>query len=338
MLFRTFVLPAIAAISLLSMNANAALDANQTFQQFNAVVLGNIDSTSHLHGRTWVGGDVKGGEYVHRALPTSDYAGLTVLGNVSDGKVLSKGAFVGGSLDNFGVNGGAAVLGNANNAHFNEAPSYVQGSASNMTFNGDQLATPNSALQTSISAATSTNFYNVLNSTSDSLRQLDNTSSVNWNTQKATFTATADANGLAVFNLSDADALKIFALGEFDFILNNATTIVINSGLKDIDISANFLGGSAKDIAGNVIWNFYDAKTVDLGRQFGGSILATDATLTNWADIEGNVYVNNLVQRGQIHQYAFTASLPVTAVPEPSSYAMFLIGLGLLVFGARRRA
>ncbi|MCB5185719.1 choice-of-anchor A family protein [Methylobacillus gramineus] len=329
------------ASSFFSISAHAALDANQTFQQFNAVVLGNIDSTSHLHGRTWVGGSVVGGEYVHRTLPASDYAGLTVIGNVQSsgsGKVLSAGAVIGGSLDNFHVNGGsAAILGNANNGHLN-GPTYVQGTATNINFNGGKLDTPNSILQTNISAATSTDFRTLLGNTSSDLRQLSNTSSVTLNGNKATFTATADSTGLAVFNLSIEDSISIFKLGEFDFILNNATTIIINSGLTDIDISANFLGGSAQKIASSTIWNFYDAETVDFGAQFGGSVLAVKADLKNTADIEGNVYVNNLTQRGQIHQYGFTGDIPVLAVPEPSTYAMFLAGLGLLAFGARRRA
>ncbi|ABE51019.1 choice-of-anchor A family protein [Methylobacillus flagellatus] len=338
MFIRAFMLPAIAAAAFFSASAHAALDANQTFQQFNAVVFGNIDSTSNLHGRAWVGGNVNGGEYVHRPLPTSDYAGLTVQGNISNARVLAQGAVINGNLTNTSVNGGStAVLGNASNGHLN-GPGYVAGANSDIFFNGGQLSAPNTQLETNIAAAGSTDFYSVLSSTSDNLKSLDSNSNATWTTQKATFTATADSNGLAVFNLSDADAMAIFGLGEFDFILNSATTVVINSSLKDIDISANFLGGSAQRIAGNVIWNFYNAETVDLGRQFGGSILAADATLTNWADIEGNVYVSNLIQRGQIHQYAFTGNIPVTAVPEPSSYAMLLLGLGLLGFAARRRA
>lgn len=338
MLIRAFALPAIMATAFFSTSAQAALDANQTFQQFNTVVLGNIDSTSHLHGRAWVGGNVTGGSYVHDRLPTSDYAGLTVQGNISNARVLAEGTVIKGNSTETHVNGGStAIFGNASNGHMN-GPAYINGTTSNIIFNGGRLDTPNTQLNTNIAAASSTNFYNVLNQTSDSLALLTNTSNVTWTSQRATFTASADNTGLAVFNLSDTDALAIFSLGEFDFILNNATTIVINSGLKDIDISANFLGGSAQKIAGNVVWNFYNAKTVDLKSQFGGSILATDATLTNQADIEGNVYVNNLVQRGQIHQFAFTGNLPIAAVPEPSSYAMLLLGLGFLGFAARRRA
>lgn len=337
MILRKFALTAMASALLFSINAHAGLTANQTFQQFNAVVLSDIDSSSHLHGRTWVGGNVVGGEYVHRTLPASDYAGLTVLGNISNGKILQNGAVIKGNLSNTSVNGGStAVLGSASNGHLN-GPGYVQGVASNITFNGGSLAAPNAALQTNIAAAESTDFKTLLTSTSSYLSQLDSTSSVSVNGNKAVFNATADSTGLAVFNLSNSEAATIFSLGEFDLALGSASTVIINTALSDIDINANFLGGSAQKIAGNVIWNFYNAETIDLGRQFGGNILAVNAHLTNYADIEGSVFVDQLTQRGQIHQFAFLGDIPVAAVPEPSSYAMLMLGLAMLGFAARRR-
>lgn len=338
MFIRKFALTAIASAMLFSASAHAGLTANQAFQQFNAVVLTDIDSSSHLHGRTWAGGSITGGEYVHRDLPASDYAGVTVLGSISNARVLKEGAVIKGNLSNTSVNNGStAVFGSANGGHLN-GPAYVAGSISNINFNGGQIPAPNSVLQTNISASESTNFFNLLSTTSTYLSTLSNTSSVSINGNKATFTATAGTDGLAVFNLSDLEATSIFKLGEFDFALSSATTVIINAALTDIDIHANFLGGSAQKIAGNVIWNFYNAETVDLASQFGGNILAYKANLTNRADIEGSVFVEQLTQRGQIHQFAFTGDIPVAAVPEPSSYAMLFAGLVLLGAVARRRS
>lgn len=340
MMIRKFALTAMASALLFSVNAHAGLTANQAFQQFNAVVLTDINSSSHLHGRTWAGGNVVGGEYVHRTLPTSDYAGLTALGSISNARVLQNGAVIKGSLSQTEINGGSsAIFGAASNTNF-QGPTYVAGATSGINFNGGRVLdyTSNATLQASVGASESTNFANLLSTTSNFLSTLSNTSSVSINGGKATFNATADANGLAVFNLSDLDAANIFSKGEFDFNLGSATTVIINAALVDIDISANFLGGSAQKIAGNVIWNFYNAETVDFGRQFGGNVLAYKANLTNYADIEGSVFVNKLTQRGQIHQFAFLGDIPVAAVPEPSSYAMLLAGLALMGFVARRRS
>lgn len=340
MLMRHFVLPAaIAATSFFSIGAHAALDANQTLNQFNAIVFDNVVSNSHVDGRTWVGGNVTGGDYVQHSsdTPASSYAGLTVKGNASNLHVNGLGAVIGGNFTNSIVNtGSTAILGNVVNSNLN-GPAYVQGSASGSNFNGGKLAAPSSLMQTNMDAVDSTDFYSVLSNTSDSLRQLSNTSDVIVNGNKATFSAVADNTGLAVFDLTDVQAAQIFSLGEFDFLLNGATTVIINAGLENISISANFLGGSAQTIGSSVIWNFYDATSITLNSQFGGSILAVDATLTNNQNIEGGVFVKNLNQYGEIHLQPFTGNV-VTAVPEPSSYAMFLMGLGLLTFAARRRA
>lgn len=338
-LTRTLVLPALVAATFYSIGAHAALDANQTLNQFNAIVFGNVVSNSHIDGRSWIGGNVTGGDYVQHSsnTPASSYAGLTVKGNASNLHVNGLGAVISGNFSNSIVNtGSTAVLGNVLNSNLN-GPAYVQGTTSSSNFNGGKLATPSSLMQTNMNAVDSTDFYSVLSNTSDSLRQLGNTSDVIVNGNKATFSAVADNTGLAVFNLTDAQAAQIFSLGEFDFLLNGATTIVINSGLQNINIGANFLGGSAQAIGSSVIWNFYDASSITLNSQFGGSILAVDAALTNNQNIEGGVFVKNLNQYGEIHLQPFTGNVVITAVPEPSSYAMFMVGLGLLAFAARRR-
>ena len=340
MLIRHFVLPAaIAATSFFSIGAHAALDANQTLNQFNAIVFGNVVSNSHVDGRTWVGGNVTGGDYVQHSsdTPASSYAGLTVKGNASNLHVNGLGAVIGGNFNNSIVNtGSTVVLGNVVNSNLNGS-AYIAGTSSGSNFNGGKLASPSSLMQSSIDAVDSTDFYSVLSNTSDSLRQLGNTSDVIVNGNKATFSAVADGSGLAVFNLTDAQATQIFGLGEFDFLLNGASTVVINSSLQNITIGANFLGGSAQTIGSSVIWNFYDATNITLNNQFGGSVLAVDATLTNNQNIEGGVFVKNLHQNGEIHLQPFNGNV-VTAVPEPSSYAMLLLGLGLLTFAVRRRA
>ncbi|MCB5189040.1 choice-of-anchor A family protein [Methylobacillus caricis] len=339
MLLRSFMLSAFAAAMLFNAGAEAALDANQTLNQFNAIVFGNINSSSHIDGRTWVGGNVNGGEYVGHPndTPASGYAGLTVKGNANNIKVNGYGSAIGGNLSNSAMNKGSnVILGSVSNTNLNDGPAYVAGSDSGSNFNGGKLSSPNSLMQGYLDAVDSTNFYSVLSNTSSQLRQLDSTSSVIQNGNRATFSASADSTGLAVFNLTDIEAGSIFSLAEFDFTLNGASTVVINVALTDITISANFINGSAHQIGSSVIWNFYNATTVTLNNEFGGSVLALNADLTNNQNIEGGVFVKNLTQNGEIHLQPFTGNI-ITAVPEPSSYAMLLLGLGLIALTMRRR-
>ena len=65
-----------------------SLTAQQTLGQFGLVVLGNLQSSSDVDGRTFVGGTLTGnGNFAQRSLPASAYAGLTVLGNATAASV-----------------------------------------------------------------------------------------------------------------------------------------------------------------------------------------------------------------------------------------------------------
>lgn len=337
----TFALSLGASLLGASMGANAALTADQALQQFNLVVLGNAQSSSHVDGRTFVGGNLSGGDYVQHPgdTPASSFAGLTVLGNASSLNVNGLGTYVGGNLSSANINSGTArVVGNALNTNFNGGgPTAVGGSNVGVNFNSGRLTgTPSTtALADAAATANSVNFGTLFNNTSSALRGLANTSSVVFTGNKATFNAVAN-NGVAVFDLSAIDD-TLFSKGEYAFNLNGASTVIFNSDNTSIHISANFLGGAAQAYGKNFIWNFYNATDVTLGSQFGGSILATKAKVTNYNNIEGTLVAESLDQRGEIHLQPFAGHIPVTPVPEPETYAMLLAGLGVLAAARARR-
>jgi choice-of-anchor A domain-containing protein len=323
----------------------------QTLQQFNAVVLTDLNSNSHVDGRTYAGGNVNGGDYTQHvnATPASNYAGLTVAGNAANVKVNGLGAVVKGNLSNSTVNAGQSVInGNVANSNLN-GPVYVGGAVSGSNFNGGRLYSMSSTMQSEAAASGSTDFSAVLSGLSSTLRQLGSTgSSVSFNgAGKATFNAVANGNGLAVFDLSSFDDL-LFQSSEFSFNMNGASTAIFNSDNTNITIGANFLGSSAQTLGASMIWNFFNASTVTINKQFGGSVLANKALLTNNQNIEGGVFVKQLQQNGELHLQAFTGNFDQTTnlgtittvapVPEPAPIALLLGGLGCLGLLRRKSA
>ena len=347
------------AVLMASASAQAALTpltALETLQQFNAVVLGDLTSTNHIDGRTYVEGTLTGVQNavfdMHpEHVVASNYAGLTVRGivqagqpvpayAVSNAQVSANGAVVFGNSKDLGVNNGnSAVYGNTQNTSFNGTGSYyVSGTSNGGNLNVTKVlnVTPGTVQYTNTEAATSTDFKGVLGGLSNQLKSLTATSSVSVVGEQAYFSVVAH-NGVAVFDLSDS--LFDGSIKRFSFTgLDSATTVIFNTGVTSADFAIDFQDSAAVNYGSKMLWNFYGASDLTIHNQFGGSILATDATLTNYQNIEGGVYVSTLNHNGEIHGQNFTGSIP--AVPEPATYAMLLAGLGLIGMtgrAARRR-
>lgn len=299
------------------------ISAEEILDQFNLVVLGDLNSTSEVEGRTYVAGNVNGSSSTYftrgaQAAPSS-YAALLVGGNVAGGD------------KNLNSGGSAVVGGNLNtriNLNGSGGKRYVAGQVT-QTQNGPTVTGP----------VTIPDFAGTLKQLSSNLTGLAANSTAATIGNKGIFTGLPDADGLAVFRIEGPSFFS--AIGELDFALNGAKTVIINVAGTTLNIAENFLGGIGQAIAPYVLWNFFEATSITFNAEFFGSVLAPYANVTNANALNGSVVVGNFTQRGEVHLPVFAGDLPKDPdeeiqVPEPATALLLLPGVAG-VLAARRR-
>lgn len=358
---------AFLAFGALSLPSQASADTvSDLINTYNAIVFGNLTSSSEVDGNVLAGGNVNGGNYAIHYPATPAGTALTVggnlLGNINvNGLGLSVGGniatsnlnlnrggdvHVGGNVaSNFNANfngvGNLYVVNNVNsgvNVNANGGSAYIGGSVlGNVSANGGGTlhtgSTAPAATQPDI-AGLIASAHDSLTTYSGQLAAMTADSSITQVGNKLVFNAAAGSDGVAVFDITGASMLN--SASEFQFSLNGATSLVINVtgiGANLLNIAANFLGGIATTLATNTIWNFTDAENINISRQFGGTILAALANLTNSGNLEGSVIVNNLIQNAEIHYNGPTTVVATTPLPA----ALPLFGAALMIFGLKRR-
>jgi choice-of-anchor A domain-containing protein len=360
--FRPLIPAAFAAtaLTLPVLAQNTPISGIDALREWNLVVLGDLNSSSEVEGRTFVGGDLSGNSsnYGIRATTSANgQPGLTVVGNVTGGhKNLNNGsgAIVGGNVSSgFNLNGPNQTV-------------QVGGTISNTNVNQNivqsNLGASNPAFVVNLEQD-KTRLSGSLNSLSFEMGTLTKNSELTIQGNRGTFTAQPDAHGMAVFNISAADLDKI---GEIQFNLNGADTAIVNVSGRSINLNDNFLGGT-NNLGEHVIWNFPEAEELTLSTAWGGSVLAplADAETRNY--IQGSAVFGNLTQNGEMHIGTFTggyisppsggsssggdsstggdtssgggsSSGGAVPVPEPGMFGLFALGVGGLIYMRRRRA
>lgn len=348
-----------AALAVPVLAQSSQISGIDALREWNLVVLGDLNSSSEVEGRTFVGGNLSGNSsnYGIRATTSANgQPGLTVVGNVTGGhKNLNNGsgAIVGGNVSSgFNLNGPNQTV-------------KVGGTISNTNVNQNivqsNLGTSNPAFVVNLQQD-KTRLSGSLNSLSYEMGTLKTNSQLTIQGNRGTFTAQPDAKGMAVFNISAADLDKI---GEIQFNLNGADTAIVNVSGRAINLNDNFLGGT-NNLGEHVVWNFPEAESLKLSTAWGGSVLAplADAETRNY--IQGSAVFGNLVQNGEMHIGTFkggyvgqpggstssgggttssggtssggTSSGGAVPVPEPGMFGLFALGVGGLLYLRRRRA
>lgn len=364
----------LSAALLSSVAANAAAPVGdpsaglQAMRELNLIVLGDMKGGSNVEGKTFVGGNLSNaatmgiGRSAQGATPSSR-ATLTVKGSVTGGNLnLNNGQ--NGASGNVGTPPGLVVGGNlaAGGTNINAQNTVVQvgGSIKNLngtsgvdiTAGGGKVGNlnANSSITPKLNQGASFSTPLLAGLTAEQakldadLKQLSvdlagmeatagNSTSVFGN--RLTFNAVDNGKGYSVFTLSDA----IFGFSEFDLKMDNAdTTIIFNiSGDGDYKWLANSIGGMNASVNDNLIWNFSDATSLSIDRMSHGSILAPFAELSNKADIEGSIVAGSFKQGGQVHLGTYDGNFEVPAAPEPGTWAMLILGFGIVGHALRRR-
>lgn len=340
--FRPVAVCVAALVATTSMPAFAqAIASAEALRQYNLIVLGDLQSSSEVEGRTFVGGNLTGGSsnYQIRTPAPSPYGipGLTVVGDVTGGhKNLnnSSGAIIGGNVQSgFNLNGAPQTVkvgGTIKNTNVNQNTVKSGLNASDPAF------LVNLTQQKSLLSSSLTDM-------SQTLKGMNSNSSVTISQNRATFNAVPNADGVAVFNLT---AAQLDSFGEIKFNLNGADTAVVNVSGKSIKLNDNFLGGTA-NLGEHVIWNFPEAENLHLTTAWGGSVLApgADAITNNY--IQGSAVFGNLKQNGEMHMGTYKGgynppSTPPgggdgpTPIPE-GALGLFAVGALALLWNRRRK-
>lgn len=264
--------------------------------------------------------------------------------NFAGGDVEGK-AFIGGNLNaagmgaDFGikepqltVSDTLQVVGNITAANINIQHGNVvvggEANVGNFNFNGEGDLYFDSSL--SIDAV-----FAELTSISDVYSNFSGNGTYDIDNATLTYTGT---DSLAVFNV---DPEKIFAQNTgLKLAYNDAETVIINVSGTNVNVSGgvNLLDGFRAEELGarNILWNFYEAETVDFGGiAMFGSVLAPTASISGGAVFDGSVGAKEYTGGREFHRFLFNP--PTVDVAEPSSIALLALGLGALIAVRRKK-
>lgn len=306
--------PGLAALALLTLctptTAPAAVQVTELLQEYNVITLGNFNANFEVEGKVLVGGNLHVSKAIqfgfNSGIPQGEYS-LAVQGTVTGSGPIQ-------------VNEGSVLTYNSTSTPFNM----------NSGGSVDTGLTAWAGLEGSLGG-----------SMDDVATGLRNYSS---------FLSTLQADGQ--FDGSDANHVKLRASGAtvsvltisasalnnargLETQLNGSSLLVVNVTGTSANITGNWLGSSTAN-NGRVLFNFVNAQdiTIDLERQFQGTLLAPTATVTANGGFQGGMFVDNLENGDEGHFRPIQGPLPL--IPEPGAELLLLIG-GVLFILRRRR-
>lgn len=289
-------------------------------------------------------------------------SGLTVAGTNAGNFQLNSGGSVyigGANTGNLTTTGGSASVSiNGNNSGYltvnGGGTVRITGNAGSGTLNGGSLEYTGSMGSWNLNNATATqvsslslssslpNFASTfeapLTALSSQLSAMTANSTVLVNGNTITLNAQPGTNGVAVLDLSTS---QLTANSNVSVALNGATSLIVNLTVAGCSSNCSYTFPNnvtflnPTTYADSVLWNITDVSNLSFTNEFGGSILAADATVMNSSSIDGTLVALNYDGSGELHAYPFNG-IPM---PEPSSIAVLAAAIaGIGAFRLRRRA
>jgi len=347
-----FALPAALMLAAMPASAATTLTAQEALSAYNLIVLGDARLANEADGRVFVGGDAttkkadnnngNNNTNQHTQVGNTDLPGLTVVGNLT-GQYSVKA-------------GGVSVGLNAYNA-----PQNMNGQNQAIKIGGTGVAPQNfnnGLTFTQNLNTTDPTFLQGLQDQrdafkvgADSFPALSASLKAFGDATVSTITNvngafTVNGSGIQVINLSAADFASI---GTITFSGLDATdTVYVNVAGSAINLNKNVNGNP---YGANVLFNFYEASTLEVNTAFKASVLAAGATVADGkykASIDGAMVFNAFYQGDpEVHlsngtNVSFTGSFPppptVPSVPEASTWAMMIVGFGAIGNALRLRS
>jgi len=295
------------AVLVLATEVKTQIPIDTMMKTYNVITFGNALIRSEIEGRTWIGGTA--------TVPNSTQFGFNTLISQTDYALVVGNGITGNGP--FQINQGSVLSKFATSATWN------------MNSGGTvQIGTtPYSVFESSVGWTINSirsNFQTLSNQldglAADSVANLSD-----FNNGKLTGSG-------SMVSIIDVNVSSLTALNGLTLNANGSSLVIVNvHGTPANPFNGNFMGSSSANRQ-KFLWNFVNATSITMNRQWQGTVLAPYALVVAKNGFEGGMFSSGLEMYDEGHFFPLNS-----VIPEPSTFLLFVTGAALTIFRLRRR-